>query len=112
MDSKYVLPESIVLKLNGGDIAFGWVARAWDEFYHRLIVIEFPGRTPMYGEWTAKHADSGYDFDIEILGFGYRDGYTVGSPNLSDRLTSSPNERALAESLIRSLFLIPLQDQQ
>ncbi|MEK7995999.1 MAG: hypothetical protein AAB403_19540 [Planctomycetota bacterium] len=108
MDSKYVLPESIVLKLNGGEIALGWVARAWDEFYHRLVVIELPGRTPLYGEWTARYADNGYDFAIEILGFGYRDGYTVGSPNPSARLTFSPNERALVESLIRSLFSDPV----
>jgi hypothetical protein len=83
MDSKYVLPESIVLELNGGRIALGAAARAWDEYYHHLIVVELPGRTPLYGEW---------------------DGDSVGSTNISNRLAFSPNERTLVEGLILSLF--------
>ena len=108
MDSEYVPSKSIVLKLDGGEIALGFTARAWDEFGHSLIVVKLPGRTPLYGEWTDRYAENGNDFDVEILGFGYRDGYVVGSPNLADRLIFSPDERTLVEALIRSLFSDPI----
>lgn len=104
MDSKYVLPKSTVLELNGGRIALGAAARAWDEYYHHLIVVELPGRTPLYGEWEPKYAANRIDFDIEILSFGYLDGDSVGTTNIWNRLAFSPNERTLVESLILSLF--------
>jgi len=108
IDSKHVLPDCPILKLDGGEITLGFIARAWDEFYHRLIVVRLPHRPTLYGEWTAKYAENGSDFDVQILGFGYTDGYVVGSPNLSARAVFSPDERTLVEGLTRSLFSDPI----
>lgn len=104
MDSEYVLPESSILKLNGGEIALGAAARGWDEYYHHLIVVELPCRPTLYGEWEPKYAANNIDFDIEILSFGYRDGNSVGTTSVSNRLTFSRDERVLVESLIQLLF--------
>ena len=100
IDSKHVCPG--ILKLGDGEIALGFVGRAWDDFSHDLIIVHLPGWTQLFGEWQPKFADNGNDFDIEILGFGYTSVHL--SDTLADGFTFSKVERERIEALCHALF--------
>lgn len=107
MKSKYVASDNTVLTCDDGKIAFGASGRAWDEVNHKLVVVELEPWSFVYGEWKSRFHADGNDFDVEVLGFGYRDGFLAGSPNPCDRLVFSPEKCQAFERLIRRLFASP-----
>lgn len=108
MNSKYVPSDNAILTCGGGKIAFGLSGRAWDELGHRLVVVELTQQSLLYGEWAPRYRANGDDFDIDILAFGYRDGFLAGSPEPSDRLEFSAEKCQVIESLIHRLFVSPI----
>jgi len=104
MISKYVPASNGVMTFDDIQVAFGLSGRAWDEVNHKLVVIQFHGRPILYGEWEPTYLPNGNDFNAVVLAFGYRDGYSAGSPDLSDRQVFSKNEQEIIEKLIRRLF--------
>ena len=90
--------------MHDGEIAFGFSGRAWDEVNHMLVVVQFEPWSSHFGEWEPRYRANGNDFDAEVLGFGYRDGFLAGS---SDRLEFPAEKCRVVESLIRRLFASP-----
>ena len=59
------------LNLPTGKIGFASMIRGSDEEPRDAFRVELPDRPTMFGEWRAKFADNGNDFNVEIVGFGY-----------------------------------------
>ena len=56
------------LNLPTGKIGFASMIRGWDEEPRDAFRVELPDRPTMFGEWRAKFADNGNDFNVEIVG--------------------------------------------
>jgi hypothetical protein len=93
----------ITLTFDQGQVRFGALPRAWDERNHDIFLVKLPGRPLLFGEWRAKWAGNGRDFNAEIIDFGLRDRGDVANSEAA-RESFSEQERATVEDLIRKLF--------
>jgi hypothetical protein len=87
-----------------GKIGFASTVRGWDEEPRDAFRVELPDRPTMFGEWRAKFADNGNDFNVEIVSFGYLRESHLGSAHLLHRKEFFAPERDVVERLIRALF--------
>jgi hypothetical protein len=85
-------------------ISFSAVGRTADERNHDIYVTQLPGRPLLYGEWRARYARNGNDFDIDILDFGLIDPRDFGIPSPLRRLKLDRRERTSVQELVVALF--------
>jgi hypothetical protein len=85
-------------------IRFAAVGRTADERNHEIYETKLPDRPLLYGEWRARYARNGNDFDIEILDFGFIDPHDFGIPSPLRRLRLDRRERSAVQELVLALF--------
>jgi hypothetical protein len=90
--------------VGGAKIRFAAVGRTADERNHKIYETELPDRPLLYGEWRARYARNGNDFDIEILDFGLIDPCDFGIPSPLRRLKLDRRERSSVQELVVALF--------
>ncbi|MPZ31239.1 MAG: hypothetical protein GEV13_09630 [Rhodospirillales bacterium] len=85
-------------------IRFVAVGRTADEGDHDIYVTQLPDRPLLYGEWRARYARNGNDFDIEVLDFGLIEPRDFGIPSPLRRLRLDRRERTSVQELVVVLF--------
>lgn len=86
-----------------GRARFSGGIRGWDEVGHQTFGVEMDGRE-LYGEVRTAFLPDGYNFNIEVVSFGYFSKDDVGMPRLGQSSTSLSSVAAKkARSLIVQL---------
>ncbi len=102
MNESYESPF-VTLAFPEGKIALEGMIRG-DDGPFRVFRVELPNRPALYGEWRPAYGESGFDFDIEIVSFGYGMKLSVGIPHPTARVQLSQKEKVIAQKLIETLF--------
>ncbi len=87
-----------------GRIALYGNVRGGDELGHNMFRIDLKNRPTLYGEYKQKFSDNQYDFDIEIVSFGFRNPRYVGDPGDPLKISLTAEDRVSAENLLQLLF--------
>lgn len=91
------------LTLPDGNVAFEGVVRR-DEDPIDVFRVELRNKPPLYGVWRQTFSENGYDFDIEIISFGFGMRLDVRNQNPIAWDEFSEEEKFIARKLIVILF--------
>jgi hypothetical protein len=103
---RLVVGVDLITFQDGAARFFGSV-RGSDEWGHDAFELRLPSFPPLYGEYQPKWADNEYDFDIEIISFGFTDARNIANPNIGARRRFSSDQRRIIEGLIAALVSSP-----
>jgi hypothetical protein len=98
------MEPAFTVTLPTGRAAFESMIRGWNEEPQDAFSVELVGAQTLYGIWRPVFADNGNDFDVEVVGFGWADQYSIGNPNPITRTRLSSAQAAATRELIVTLF--------
>ena len=90
------------VELKDGRARFAGGIRGWDELGHQTFAVDLDG-TDFFGEVEQLVVAEPYDFNLEILSFGYRSRDDAGMPP-SSRAAFAPAETERIRRLVQELI--------
>ena len=92
------------LELPAGKIRFAGSVRGVDDAGHDAFELSVSGSQALYGEWTEIYSENGYDFEIEIVSFGYTYIENLGNTHPGARQKFGAHDVNSIRGLIEALF--------